>query len=80
LDIAIFFVVEVSQQEERNPGMLIMSKTVNKKEWGRQSTRMLARDGIHHTRCMRNHEKPEYTGHLLFGEVGASHVNHHLPM
>jgi hypothetical protein len=80
LDVTIFFVVGVSQREERNLGMLIMSNTVNKKKQGRQPTRMLARDGIHHMHRMHNCIKPEGTRHLLFGEVGASNMNHHLPM
>ncbi len=67
LDVAVFLMVEVSQQEDWSPGMLAMSNTVNKKEQGRQSTRMLARDCIHHSHCMRNCVKPEGAIHLLFG-------------
>jgi hypothetical protein len=79
LDVTIFFVVKISQREEQNLGMLVMSNTVNKKERGCQPTRMLARDGIHHMRRIHNRVKPEGARHLLFGEVGMSHMNHHLP-
>ncbi len=80
LDVAVFFMVEVSQREKWNPGLLVMSNAMDKEEWGCQSTRIFARNGIHHPCRMCDCIEPEHTKHLIFSEVGASHMDHHFPM
>ncbi len=80
LDIAIFFMVEVSQREKWNPGPLVMSNAMDEEEWGCQLTRIFARNGIHHPCCMCDCIEPECARHLFFSEVGASHMDHHFLM
>ncbi len=77
LDIAILFMVEVSQREKWNPGPLTMSNAVDKEEQGCQSTRIFARNGIHHPCCICDCIEPEHARHLFFSEVSASHMDHH---
>ena len=37
-------------------------------------------DHVHHSGGMFNCVVPKGSGHLLFGEVGAGHVDHDFPM
>ncbi len=80
LDIAVFFMVEVSQREKWNSGPLVMSDAVEEEERGGQPTRIFARNGIHHPHHMCDCIEPECARHLFFGEVGASHMDHHFPI
>jgi hypothetical protein len=80
LDVAIFFMVEISQREKWNPGLLIMSNAVDKEELGGQPTRLFSKNGIHHPCRMCDCMEPECAKHLFFGEVGATHMDHHFPM
>ncbi len=80
LDVAVFFMVEVSQREKWNSGPLVMSYAMDKEKQGCQLTRIFASNGIHHPYCMCDCIEPERVRHLFFSEVGASHMDHHFLM
>ncbi len=78
--IAVFLVMEVAQQEEWHPCVLILSYTMNKQEgWGK-TILIFTQDSIHHPSSMRDCVKLEVARHLLLGEVGLSHMDHYFLM
>ena len=78
--VPILLMVEVANQEKWNPRALIMANTVNEQERRSRTFVYLTGNRIHHAGGVDNGIKPESSRHLLFGKIGACHVNHDLPM
>ena len=78
--VAILLMVEVANQEKWNPRALIMANTMNEQERRSNTSVDLTGNRIHHAGGVDNGIKPESLRHLLFGKIGACHVNHDLPM
>ncbi len=78
--VAILLVVEVANREKWNPRSLIMANPMNEQEKRSNMSMDLTWNFIHHAGGVEDSIKPESSRHLLFGKIGACHVNHDLPM
>ena len=78
--VAILFMVEVANGEKWNPRSLIMADPMNEQERRSNTSMDLSGNFIHHVGGVYDSIKPESSRHLLFGKIGACHVNHDLPM
>jgi hypothetical protein len=78
--VAILLMVEVANGEKWNPRLLIMADPMNKQEKRSNTSMDLTGNFIHHVGGVYDSIKPESSRHLLFGKIGACHVNHDVPM
>ncbi len=78
--VPILLMVEVANQEKWNPRALIMANTMDEQERRSNTSVYFTGNHIHHAGRVDDGIKPESPRHLLFGKIGACHVNHDLPM
>jgi hypothetical protein len=78
--VAILLVVEVANREKWNPCLLIMANPMNEQERRSNTSVDLTGNRIHQAGRVDDSIKLESLRHLLFGKIGACHVNHDLPM
>jgi hypothetical protein len=80
IDGTILVVVKEAQREERNPCALIVTNSMNQKKRRGKMTMNLVGNGIHHSSSVSCSKEPESLRHLLFCQIGMSHMHHDLPM
>ena len=79
-DIAVPYVMKITDREKRKPSALVVTRPVNEKKRRSQFATKFARNSIHHPCRVNNRVEPEQPGHLFFREVSAGHVNHNFPV
>jgi hypothetical protein len=73
--VADLFMVEVADEEKRNPYPFVMTNTMNEEKGRHKVTGDCTWYGVHHPSQMYHRIKPKHM-HLLFSEVSSCHVEH----
>ncbi len=72
--------MEITEGENWKPSSLIRAHSMNQHKRRSELVVVTTRDHIHYTCGVFDSIIPKCAGHLFLSEVGASHVDHYLPM